>query len=223
MEYLVTFLEGIITFISPCMLPMLPIYISYFASQEIKEKNTLKTIINTLGFILGFTVVFTILGVFSASLGILLKENINIINIILGLIIIIFGLNFMGVININMINNTKGIKLKQEKVNFLSSLIFGIIFSITWTPCVGTFLGAALSVITISGNILKGTILILTYCLGLGIPFVISAFLIDKLINTINGIKKHYKMINIICGVFLCIIGILMITGLINKYFIAIP
>ena len=85
MEYLVTFLEGIITFISPCMLPMLPIYISYFASQEIKEKNTLKTIINTLGFILGFTAVFTILGVFSASLGILLKENINIINIILGI------------------------------------------------------------------------------------------------------------------------------------------
>lgn len=219
MDYLIIFLEGIITFISPCMLPMIPIYISYFAGQKSDEQSIYKTLFNVLGFILGFTIIFALLGVFSASLGILLKANMNIINILLGIIVAIFGLNFMGVINLRIINKSRGIKLQNSKVKFFSSFIFGIVFSLTWTPCVGAFLGTALSVITVSGNILKGFTLILMYCLGLGIPFLLSAFLIDKLKNTFDNIKKHYRVINIICGVFLCIIGILMITGMIDKYF----
>ena len=219
MEYLIILLEGIITFISPCMLPMIPIYISYFAGQEVEERNTLKTLVNVFGFVIGFTIIFTILGVFSASLGILLKNNMNIVNIVLGIIVFLFGLGFMGVININRINNKKGIRLKNENMRFLSSLLFGIIFSITWTPCVGVFLGATLSMITVSSNIFKGITLILTYCLGLGIPFILSALFINKLKNTFAVIKKHYPVINKICGAFLCIIGILMITGLIDKYF----
>ena len=218
MEYIIIFLEGIITFISPCMLPMLPIYLSYFAGQE-AEKSIKKSLSNVLAFIIGFTTVFTILAVFSASLGILLKTNMQIVNIILGIIVIIFGLQFMGIINISILNKSNNMRLKNNSLNFISSLLFGIIFSITWTPCIGAFLGTALSIITISGNILKGIILILIYCLGLGIPFLISAVLIDKLKNTITFIKKHYKKVNIICGAFLCIIGICMALGLIDKYF----
>ena len=219
MEYIIILLEGIITFISPCMLPMLPIYLSYFAGQENEGKNTIKMLINVIAFVLGFTLIFTILGVFSATLGVFLKSNMKIINIVLGIIVILFGINFMGVINIPLLNKSKGIKIQKTKTTVISSFLFGVIFSITWTPCVGAFLGTALSIITVSSNILKGTTLILVYCLGLGIPFVISALLIDKLKNTFNSIKKHYKVINKTCGVFLCIIGILMITGLINKYF----
>lgn len=219
MEYVIILLEGIITFISPCMLPMLPIYLSYFAGQEIEGKSIWKTLLNVIAFIIGFTIVFTVLAVFSASLGILLKTNIHIVNIILGIIVILFGLQFMGIININVLNKSKNIRLKNNSLNFVSSLLFGIIFSITWTPCVGAFLGTALSIITISGNILKGITLILTYCLGLGVPFVISALFIDKLKNTFTFIKKHYKKVNIVCGVFLCIIGICMVLGLIDKYF----
>lgn len=219
MEYLIIFLEGIITFISPCMLPMLPIYLSYFAGQETDEKNTKKLLINIIGFIVGFTAVFTILAVFSASLGILLKTNKEIINIILGIIVILFGLEYTGIINVRVLNKSNNMILKKNSLNFISSLVFGIIFSITWTPCVGAFLGTALGIITISRNVLKGITLILTYCLGLGIPFVISALFIDKLKNTFSFIKKHYKIINIICGIFLCIIGICMITGLIDEYF----
>lgn len=219
MEFIIIFLEGIITFISPCMLPMLPIYLSYFAGQRPEEKSTKRMLINVLGFILGFTVVFTILAIFSATLGILLKTYIHIINIILGIIIIIFGLQFMGVLNLSMLNKSKGMRFISNNMGFLKALLFGIIFSITWTPCVGAFLGTALSIIVVNGNILKGIILILIYCLGLGIPFIISAILIDKLKNTFVFIKKHYKAINILCGTFLCIIGICMITGLIDKYF----
>lgn len=219
MEYIIILLEGIITFISPCMLPMLPIYLSYFAGQKTEQKGMVKTLINVLGFILGFTTVFTILAVFSASLGIILKNNIKLVNIILGIIVVVFGLDFMGIINSSSINKSRGIKGSNKNFNFISSLMFGIIFSITWTPCVGVFLSTALSIITISGNILKGITLIITYCLGLGIPFVISALLLDKLKNTFDCIKKHYNVINKVCGIFLCVIGILMITGLINKYF----
>lgn len=219
MEYIIIFLEGIITFISPCMLPMLPIYLSYFAGQETEEKNTKKTLVHVIGFILGFSTVFTVLAVFSASLGMLLKANMKVVNIILGIIVILFGLQFMGVLNLNILNNSKGMRLRKKNLSFWTSVLFGIIFSITWTPCVGAFLGTALSIITISSNILKGITLILTYCLGLGIPFVISALLIDKLKNTFSFIKTHYKVINIVCGVFLCIIGICMSTGLIDKYF----
>ena len=215
------FLEGIITFISPCILPMIPIYVSYFMKQDSakEEKTNTKAIINSLGFIIGFTIIFTILGVISASLGILVRQYIKYLNILLGAIIIILGINFMEVIKLPFLNSSRGLKIKKKNFNFLSSLLFGIIFGITWSPCVGTFLATSLSIIAINGNILKGVILMITYCLGLGIPFCISTLLIDKLKNTFNYIKKHYKVINRVCGIFLCIIGILMMTGLIDKYF----
>lgn len=218
MEYIIIFLEGIITFISPCMLPMLPIYLTYFAGKDVQKKNTLHTLLNVLSFILGFTIVFTMLAVFSSSLGMLLKNNMSIVNILLGIVVIFLGLNYMDAIKLNIMN--KNIKFNNSTFNILSSFVFGIIFSITWTPCVGAFLGTALSMITINGSILKGIVLMLVYCLGLGIPFILSAFLIDKLKMVFDNIKKHYNIINKICGIFLCIIGILMVTGLIEKYFI---
>lgn len=221
MDYLMTFLEGIITFISPCILPMLPIYISYFMGQDNtkNEKLNVKALINSLGFVLGFTTVFTILGVLSASFGILVREYIRYVNIIFGIIIVVFGINLMGIITIPWLNNVKGINVKINRFTFVSSYIFGIIFGATWSPCIGAFLGTALSIIAVNGNIIKGIILILIYCLGLGVPLMVSTILIDKLKNSFNYIKSHYKVINLVCGMFLCIIGILMITGLIDKYF----
>ena len=220
MEYILIFLEGIITFISPCMLPMLPLYVSYFTGQNVdKKKSKMLALINATSFVIGFTLVFTLLGTFSATLGMFLKENINIVNIFLGLVIIIFGINYMGVINIPVINSSKGIKMNVDRYNLVSSFVLGVIFSITWTPCVGAFLGAALSIIVINGNALKGISLIIVYSLGLGIPFILSALLIDKFKNTFEYIKKHYLVINRICGAFLCVIGILVMTGLVNQYF----
>lgn len=214
MQYLISFLEGIITFVSPCLLPMLPIYISYFAGGS--ERNNKRVIKNALGFILGFTVVFVLLGALAGSFGRLLNEHQMAVNIITGLIVIFFGLNFLGVFKLNLF---KGSKMgKTDNLGFFSSVLFGVVFSIGWTPCVGAFLGSALMLATSQGNVLEGVFMLLLYSLGLGIPFFVSAILIDKLKGAFSFIKKHYRIINRVSGIFLVIIGILMATGLFGKF-----
>lgn len=220
MEYIITFLEGIVTFISPCILPMIPIYISYFMGQEYKDNKTnIKALFNAIGFIFGFTCIFVGLALILSLIGTVLKEYMKYVNILLGILILVFGLNILGVIKINNVNIGSKFRLRSKSFTFISSFVFGIIFGLTWSPCVGAFLGSALSIVIARANIIKGIILIVTYCMGLGIPFIISTLLIEKLKSTFNYIKTHYNIINKICGIFLCIIGILMITGLINKYF----
>lgn len=214
MQYFISFLEGIITFISPCLLPMLPVYVSYFAGGS--ERNTKKTIKNSLGFILGFTIIFVSMGALAGTFGKLLTEYKTIVNIITGLIVIFFGLNFLGVFKLNVFKGAKS--FKTENLGFFSSLIFGVVFSIGWTPCVGAFLGSALMLATSEGKVLTGVIMLLLYSLGLGIPFFISAILIDKLRGAFTFIKKHYKIINTVCGVLLIVVGVLMATGIFGKF-----
>ena len=209
MQYFISFIEGIITFISPCLLPMLPIYISYFAGG--KERSSKKTIINATGFILGFTVIFILLGTLAGTLGSFLSKYQIALNIITGLIVIFFGLNFIGVFKLNIFKGAN-VRIKED-MGFISSLIFGFVFSIGWTHCVGAFLGSALMLASQQGTALKGLLMLLCYSLGLGIPFMISALLIDKLKTTFNFIKRNYKIINIISGSLLILVGILMMTG----------
>ncbi len=214
MQYIVSFIEGIITFISPCLLPMLPVYLSYFAGGG--ERSTKKTLMGASGFVLGFTTVFTALGALAGTLGSFIKQHETAVNIILGLIVIFFGLNYMGVFKLKLFSGMK--KTVKTQMNFFSAFLFGVVFSIGWTPCVGAFLGSALALASSEGDTLKGIIMLLLYSLGLGVPFLISAVLIDKLKGAFTFIKKNYKIINIICGIFLVIIGILMMTGLMNKF-----
>ena len=216
MEYLIVFIEGIITFISPCILPMLPIYISYFAG-DIEEGKKGKTIINAIGFVIGFTIIFTLLGALAGTFGMFIKKYQTIFNIMGGSILIIFGLNYMGILSIGFIEKTKKIQVDIKSFKFLSTIVFGMIFAIGWTPCVGTFLGSALMIAASSSGVLKGTIMLLIYSLGLGIPFIIAALIMDELKNSMKFIKKNYKLINRISGVFLIIVGISMIIGLFNK------
>ena len=213
MQYFISFLEGIITFISPCLLPMIPLYISYFAGG--KERNTKKTVKNALGFILGFTIVFVLMGALAGTFGRLLNEYKTIVDIVTGLIVVFFGLNFLGVFKINLFKGAK--KVKTDNLGFFSSMVFGIVFSIGWTPCVGAFLGSALMLAASQGHVVEGIIMLLLYSLGLGIPFFISAILIDKLRGAFTFIKKHYKVINTVCGCLLVVIGVLMATGLFGK------
>lgn len=216
MQYLISFLEGIISFISPCLLPMLPIYVSYFAAgrDDATGKTTLK---NALGFVLGFTITFVSLGLFFAVLGSFLLNYAFIVNIVLGGLVVLFGLGFMGVIKpIFEINGTK--RADTENLSFIKALTFGMIFSISWTPCVGAFLGSALAMASVSGSALQGTLMLLCFSAGLGIPFILSALLIDKLKTAFDFIKRHYKKINFFCGLFLVIIGILMMTGQLGRF-----
>ena len=215
MDYLITFLEGIISFISPCMLPMLPVYISYFAGQskEKNEKNS-KILWKAIAFVAGFTVIFTLLGLFSGTLGRLLSEHQMIINVICGVIVILFGLSYLEVLRIPFFREMKdGYKV----TGIASSFLFGAVYSISLTPCVGAFLGSALMLASSTGGAFKGATLLLSYSLGLGIPFVFSAVLLDKLSAAFSFIKKHYKTINLVSGVALIVLGIFMALGLLNS------
>ncbi len=216
MEYILLFLEGIITFISPCLLPMIPIYVTYFAGGK-EERSTKKTLINSLGFVLGFTLVFVALGALAGTLGSLLTKYQTVVNIVTGLVVVFFGLNFLGVLRLNIFRGMKNGVGKKE-MGFFSTLLFGIVFSIGWTPCVGAFLGSALMLVAQQGETLKGIIMLLLYSMGLGIPFIVSALLIDKLKGAFGFIKRHYGVINIICGVLLIVVGVLMMTGLLGRF-----
>ena len=213
MQYLISFLEGIITFISPCLLPMLPIYLSYFAGSELS--STRKTRTNALGFVAGFTLVFTALAALAGTLGSFLKTYQTAVNIVSGLIVIFFGLNFLGVFKFNLLSGG-GRAGSTKNLGFFSSLLFGIVFSVSWTPCVGAFLGSALMLASQQGHVLEGTLMLLSYSLGLGIPFFLSAILLDQLKGAFSFIKRHYTLINRICGGLLILIGILMATGVLN-------
>ena len=214
MQYVISFLEGIITFISPCLLPMIPIYLTYFAGSG--ERTTKKTVTGALGFVSGFTLVFITMGALAGSIGSLFTRHQNIVNIVCGLIVIFFGLNFMGVFKINLFKGMKQ-SVNTDNMNFFSALLFGVVFSLGWTPCVGAFLGSALMMASREGQVLQGILMLLCYSLGLGIPFILSAVLIDSLKGAFTFIKKHYKIINFVSGCLLILVGILMATGTLGR------
>ena len=209
MTYLITFLEGLITFISPCLLPMLPIYLSFFAGEQKK-----RPLLGSLSFIGGFSCVFLLLGLFAGSIGSLLIRYQTIVNIITGLIVIVFGLHFLGLFQLSLF---KGVSAFSRPAGLLSSFLFGMVFSVAWTPCVGAFLGSALMLASQQASALQGALLLLCYSLGLGIPFLISALLIQKLTMAFNWIKRHYRAVQIVSGSFLLVVGIAMMTGWLNR------
>lgn len=210
MQYFITFLEGIISFISPCMLPMLPIYVSYFAGGADKKDRVLK---RALCFVLGFTAVFCMLGVFAGTLGAFLSKYETAVNVITGAAVVFFGLSYLEVINLPFF---KGMQNFKKLDGAFSAFLFGVIYSVSLTPCVGAFLGSALMLASNSQTAMQGLLLLLMYSLGLGVPFVISAVLLDQLSGAFDFIKKHYNVINKICGIFLIVIGVSMMFGFMN-------
>jgi cytochrome c-type biogenesis protein len=214
MQYLISFLEGMITFLSPCLLPMLPIYISYFAGGG--QRTTGKTLTNALGFVLGFTLVFMAMGALAGTVGSFLHRYQIWVNIISGLVVIFFGLHFLGLFQLRLFRGNNR-SVDPQNLGFFSALTFGIIFSLGWTPCVGAFLGSALMLASQQGHVLQGMGMLLAYSLGLGIPFLLSAVLIDSLKSAFDWVKKHYTLINRISGILLILIGLLMATGLMNR------
>ena len=233
MDYVLTFIEGFASFISPCMLPMIPIYLSYFvgengnkeiassdsnnsnssnnlnssnSSNELNKSN--KVLSNSIGFVIGFSIVFLLLGIFASSFGKILNQNIKYIKIVFGIMIIIFGLNYMQVLKIEFINKTKMKSMNKKNFTFIKSVLFGVLFSCSWTPCIGTFLSSALLLVANTDSLIKGLIMMFLYSIGLGIPFIISAIFIDKLKNIFNFIKSHYGVIKKISGIILILSGI---------------
>ncbi len=213
MQFLLAFLEGIITFISPCMLPMLPVYVFYFASDV---GNGRKTLQNAIGFVLGFTAVFVSLGAFAGALGGFLIRYQSTVNIVAGLFIILLGLSYTELLPIPLLQVSRRLEMDPKKLRnltFFSSVLFGVVFSVGWTPCVGAFLGTALMMAASSGQHQAGIVMLLCYSLGLGIPFIASALLINRLKATFDWIKRQYRILNLCSGIFLILIGIGIMTG----------
>jgi len=205
MEYIITFVEGIASFISPCILPIIPVYISYFATNT---KDTKRQIINSLGFVSGFSIIFILLGIFAGTFGNLVHKYSSYINIVLGIFLIIIGLNYAGIVFIKFLNKTKEIKQKENNLTFITSVLFGMIFSLSWTPCVGAFLSSALILASQVGSTLKGGVLLLIYSIGLGLPFIITTIFMERIKGTFNFIKRNYSIINKLAGSILILSGI---------------
>ena len=217
MQYLLLFLEGVITFISPCLLPMLPVYLSYFAAGKPGGR---KPLANAAGFVLGFSAVFVTMGAFAGTAGRLLREYQTAFNLVSGAVVVLFGLNYLGIIRVNLFNRTSGrsARVGPENLGFLSSVAFGFAFSIGWTPCVGAFLGSALMTASLGGSVGRAMLMLLVFSLGLGLPFIASALLVDALKGAFDFIKRNYRIVNALSGGFLILIGLLMATGTMGRY-----
>lgn len=215
MQFLISFLEGIVTFVSPCLLPMIPIYVTYFAAGE--EQRTSVVLRNALGFVLGFTAVFVAMGALAGTVGSFFVAHRAVFDAVCGAVVVFFGLYFLGFVKLDLFKGMASAP-GERHLGFFSSLLFGVVFSIGWTPCVGAFLGSALMLASQQGSTLTGVAMLLCYSAGLGIPFVASALLIDKLKGAFDAIKRHYDVITKVCGWLLVAIGVLMATGLLGSF-----
>lgn len=211
---MLSFLEGILTFISPCILPMLPIYFFYLAGvAEEEDKRPSRLLFNSIAFVIGFTLIFVLLGATATTLGSFLKENIDMLRKISGIIMVILGLNFIGIIQLNFLNVEKHFNYDFKELNFVKSIIFGMVFAFGWTPCVGVFLGSALLLAGSAESIGQGILLLLLYSVGLGLPFILCAILFDAAKNILRGMQKYSRIISILSGLVLLLAGILLFTN----------
>lgn len=212
MDYFLTFIEGLLSFISPCILPLLPVYLAYFAGASATTGRTKHTVaVNALCFIGGFSLIFILLGALAGSFGVLVSEWLGYIQIAFGLILILLGLNFTGLITIPFLSKNASGTFNTKKYGCGASFVMGILFCAGWIPCVGSFLSAALISAANSQTVFRGILLLASYSLGLGLPFFLSAILMDYLNKAIMFLKKHHKWVSIISGVLLMLLGVRML------------
>ncbi|MEQ8200661.1 MAG: cytochrome c biogenesis protein CcdA [Syntrophomonadaceae bacterium] len=211
--YLLCFAEGVLSFVSPCILPLLPVYVFYLAGvSEQADIRHPRLLINSIAFVLGFTLVFVALGATATLLGQFLQENIGFIRKLGGVVMIILGLNFAGVIPLNFLNFDKHLEFNTQKLNFLNSVVFGMVFAFGWTPCVGAFLGSALLLAGDADSIGQGVAMLLLFSSGLGLPFILFAMLFDHAGRLLKAMQRYNRAISIISGLILILAGVLMYT-----------
>ena len=220
---------GFISFLSPCVLPLIPGYISYISGEslgDIVEKQK-KIILKTVLFSLGFSLVFISFGATASLIGNILLENSNTLRIIAGIIIIIFSLQLIGILNLNFLNQEKCFQTKNYSNNLFFPVLVGAAFGFGWTPCIGPVLGSILTLAAVESSIGKGILLLSFYSLGLAIPFILSGYGISKFLAFSKNFRKNIKIVSVTGGVILLITGILILTNKLQAlgYFIleAIP
>ena len=213
-EYLIAFGAGLLSFLSPCVLPLIPGYVSYISGQSLQEilESKKTNFFPLVLFCLGFSTVFVILGASASFLGQALLQNSEILRIIAGIIIIIFSFQLLGIINISYLNFEKRFDAKESR-NILFPYIIGLAFGFGWTPCIGPILGSILAIASIEETLTRAIILLIFYSLGLAIPFVLSGYLIQKFLLFSKNFRKNINLISKIGGITLLVTGILILTN----------
>ena len=219
---LASLLAGILTFISPCILPLIPVYITLVTGLSVEEldnkKNLLSVFLSSICFVLGFTTVFVFLGLSVTFIGQFFLNNMDILRTIGGIIIIIFALHLIGIFKIKLLyKQFSWIDKIKRTSNYFTIYLIGCAFALSWTPCVDPILASILIMAATQGTNAKGTTLLLIYSLGLAIPFILTALFINRFFSLFNKLKQYYKIIEIISGILLIVIGILIISGGFNK------
>jgi cytochrome c-type biogenesis protein len=221
-----SFLAGVITFVSPCILPLIPAYLSFITGSSLDKLksgvNPIKsTFLSALFFVLGFSLIFTLLGASATHLGVLLDENRELLRWIGGTIVIIFGLHLAGVARIKFLYREKKLPMKKMSLGYLGSFLIGLAFAVGWTPCLGPILSSILILASTQETVFQGMMLLAIYSLGMGIPLLITALFINGALRLLPRIKRFYKGIEITSGVILIVLGILLLTdnlGIITVY-----
>ena len=213
-EILIALGAGLISFLSPCVLPLIPGYISYISGSSLNELLEKKNInlFPIVLFTVGFSIVFICFGATASFLGLLILDNSYELRIVAGILIIIFSLQIMGIINLKFLNYEKRIQTKK-KTNSLSSIFVGMAFGFGWTPCIGPILGSILALASVEESLNRGIILLFFYSLGLAIPFIISGYLIQKFMIFSKNLKSKMRMISKVGGGMLLVTGLLIITN----------
>ena len=213
-EYLIAFGAGLISFLSPCVLPLIPGYVSYISGQSLQEilESKKTNFFPLVLFCLGFSTVFVLLGASASFLGQALLQNSEILRIVAGIIIIIFSFQLLGIINIPYLNFEKRIDAKESR-NILFPYIIGLAFGFGWTPCIGPILGSILAIASIEETLTRAIVLLIFYSLGLAIPFVLSGYLIQKFLLFSKNFRKNINLISKIGGITLLVTGILILTN----------
>ena len=212
----IAFLAGLISFLSPCVLPLIPGYISYISGtsfDKLVEKKGNLIVIKTIFFTLGFSFVFISFGSTASLIGKFLLNNSNTFRIIAGVIIIVFSLQLIGIINFKFMNKDIRVFTDQYSHNLAFPVLVGAAFAFGWTPCIGPILGSILTLAAIEENIGKSIFLLSSYSLGLAIPFIISGILVDKFLYFSKNFRKHLSTFTKVGGIVLLLTGIAIFTG----------
>lgn len=217
--YIGAFLGGVLSFLSPCVLPLIPSYVSYITGISFEDFKTGNrawirkiTIINSSAFVAGFSTVFILLGISSSYIGSLFSYYYDQIRIIGGVIIILFGLYVMGVLKLNFLASDKRVHLQTKPRGYLGSFVVGLTFGAGWTPCIGPILGSILLIAGTSGSALYGFKLLLVYSLGLAVPFIATSLLINTFLSHFGAIQRYMRTIMVISGLLLIAFGIILLT-----------
>ncbi len=220
---LVALLAGVISFLSPCVLPIVPPYLAYMGGISMNDMTDGKqsnrpAIIASIFFAMGLSTVFIFLGFTSSLLGQMFLQNQRIFGIVAGLVIILFGLHFIGVIRIPFLYREARIDAGDQGGSAFGAYILGLAFAFGWTPCIGPILGAILSVAAQEGSVARGTILMGSYALGLGLPFIIAAVFINRAVGVMNRFKRHMGTVEKIMGGLLILVGLALVFDLFSRF-----